>query len=147
MAAENATRGKEINSIIAGIDSISPRSVSDPVILSGDFNSGSHLDWTRDTEKMHFGYRIEWPGSVHAHQSGFLDAYRQIHPDPVKDRGITWSTIKHGDDPRYQNDRIDFIYFRGKPLKALDANVIDSGTGRFPSDHAAITALFKVSPN
>ena len=144
MVEENDTRGKDIKNIMAGIDSICQKSPSVPVIMSGDFNSGSYLDWLKKTEKIHFGYTIKWPASITAHKSGFKDAYREVNPYPLKDIGVTWSTIKHGSNPKYQNDRIDYIYYRGKQLRVLNAHVINAGgLVRFPSDHAAISALFK----
>lgn len=143
MIEENSTRGNDIKNIIAGIDSISQNSPAIPVIMAGDFNSGSHLDWTKKTEEIHFGYSIQWPASIAAHKSGFRDAYREVNPDPLKDIGATWSTIKHGVNPKYQNDRIDYIYYKGRQLKVLNAYVINAGSVRFPSDHAAISASFK----
>ena len=39
--------------------------------------------------------------------------------------------------------RIDFIYYKGKKVKAVRSEMIDSHPVRFPSDHAAMITTFK----
>ena len=51
--------------------------------------------------------------------NGFIDCYRTVHPDPLKDVGDTWSYL-HPADPQ---GRIDFIFSRGDkflPISLLD---------------------------
>lgn len=91
------------------------------VILGGDFNEPSHLDWTEATKDMrdHYGLVVPWDVSVLLEKAGYKDSYREIFPDPVTHPGLTcpadckdidlkklvWSPT--ADD----RDRIDFIMY------------------------------------
>lgn len=54
-----------------------------PVVLVGDFNAPSHLDWPD----------VAWPVTKAAEEAGLRDSYREAHPDPVRDPGHTWSPV------------------------------------------------------
>lgn len=95
-----------------------------PVILGGDFNEPSHLDWQEDTKELwdHNGAVINWDCSVLLHNAGFVDTYRENHPDPVKYPGFTFpagnQTAEAAKMERLawapeadERDRIDFIYY------------------------------------
>jgi len=136
---ENARRGKDINAILDQIKPQLQTSAAVPLILGGDFNSGSHLDHTEATRAMHNGYMIPWPVSISMKQAGFIDSYRYCHPDPLLQPGITFS-------PLYQlwlKERIDFIYYKGN-IKAKASKVIDSHPVWFPSDHAMVSSVFSL---
>jgi endonuclease/exonuclease/phosphatase family metal-dependent hydrolase len=110
-----------------------------PVILAGDFNSMSHLDYTIDAAPQYGGLVIPWPTSRLITDAGFVDSYRQVRPNVRRNRDRTWS-------PRFreqEKDRIDFIYFRGD-LAPTQADVIQSHSDGFPSDHAAVTTSFRL---
>jgi len=110
------------------------------VIFCGDLNTGSHLDWTRTTQHLNKGYIMPFPTGILLEKAGFKDAYRTLHPNPLKDRGITWS-------PQFPNafkDRIDYIYFKGNDLIPLTSQVLDTHKIKYPSDHAALVITFKV---
>lgn len=91
------------------------------VILGGDFNEPSHLDWGVDMKDKfdHNGTVVPWHTSVSLQENGFKDAYRVKYPDPVSYPGITWPAYnihvnlekllwaKDADE----RDRIDFIYY------------------------------------
>lgn len=97
------------------------------VILGGDFNEPSHLDWTEATKNVrdHQGLVIPWDVSLMLEKAGYKDAYREIYPDPLTHPGFTcpadckdialkklvWSP--EADD----RDRIDFIMYA--PFKGL----------------------------
>jgi len=51
-----------------------------PVILCGDFNEGSHLDWTEraKNEFGHNGVAIEWPCTKLLAEGGYADAWRVV---------------------------------------------------------------------
>ncbi|MGC0404831.1 HAD superfamily hydrolase (TIGR01509 family) [Streptomyces sp. SAI-126] len=109
-----------------------------PVVLVGDFNCPSHLDWP-DTE---------WPVTRAAEEAGFRDSYREAHPDPARDPGHTWSPVHAHPEPQ---DRIDFVLHRG--LGVLDSRTYVCGTPRtlpdvadndWPSDHAAVITTFSL---
>ncbi|KAK2594924.1 hypothetical protein QQS21_007372 [Conoideocrella luteorostrata] len=124
-----------------------------PVILTGDFNAPSHLDWTNETKKLHCGTGyFPWPTSRHPVNAGLVDSFREIHPDPLAEPGITWSPIFLENEGRPEpKDRIDFIYH--KDLTALSSEAVVVGSPRaqpdhynneWPSDHRAVKTVFLV---
>lgn len=105
------------------------------VILGGDFNEPSHLDWTEATKDMrdHYGLAIPWDVSVMLEKAGYKDSYREKYPDPVTHPGFTcpgdcpdialeklvWSP--EADD----RDRIDFImYAPFEGLSLTDVTIV-----------------------
>ncbi|MFF4899084.1 HAD-IA family hydrolase [Streptomyces sp. NPDC001068] len=116
-----------------------------PVVLVGDFNCPSHLDWTD----------VEWPVTRAAEEAGFRDSYREVHPDPVTAPGHTWSPVhpvaEDGSGRPEPQDRIDYVLHRG--LRVLDSRTCVSGVpapwpdvagNDWPSDHAAVVSTFAV---
>lgn len=109
------------------------------VILGGDFNEPSHLDWSGATKDSfdHKGMIIPWHTTLALEKAGFKDSYRQLYPDPVTHPGFTFpadnpaATIKQlawaptADD----RDRIDFIFFYPDPRLKLKAAVITGPSG------------------
>ncbi|WP_055492907.1 HAD-IA family hydrolase [Streptomyces sp. TP-A0356] len=116
-----------------------------PIVLVGDFNCPSHLDWPE----------VEWPVTKAAEEAGLRDSYREAHPDPLADPGPTWSPIhpvhEDGSGRPEPQDRIDYVLHRG--LTVLDSRTYVVGTPRpwpevagndWPSDHAAVLTTFAV---
>lgn len=116
-----------------------------PVVLVGDFNCPSHLDWPG----------VAWPVTRAAEEAGLRDSYREAHPDPVRDPGHTWSPVhpvhKDGSGRPEPQDRIDYVLHRG--LTVLDSRTAVTGTPHpwpdvagndWPSDHAAVITTFAV---
>lgn len=94
------------------------------VVIGGDFNEPSHLDWQADTKDLwdHHGAVIHWDCSMMLHKAGFKDAYREQHPDPVRCPGFTFPAgNKLAEEAKREKlawapeaderDRIDFIYY------------------------------------
>jgi exonuclease III len=109
-----------------------------PVIMAGDYNSMSHLDYTRKAANQFDGKVIAWPTSQLMIKAGFIDTYRQVHPVVDREKDSTWS-------PEFRDqeqDRIDFIYARGDALSPKTSAVLDSFEPMFPSDHAAVVTVF-----
>jgi endonuclease/exonuclease/phosphatase family metal-dependent hydrolase len=132
----NAQRLKQI---LEKIKPYSQMADSMPVIFCGDFNSGSHLDWIESTKQLNNGYVLPFPTSIVMEKSGFRDSFREIHPDPLKERGITWS-------PTFTNafqDRIDYIYYKGNQIKPVQSFTISKHPVKYPSDHAAVVTVFR----
>lgn len=95
------------------------------VIMGGDLNEPSHLDWQADTKYLfdHNGAIINWDCSVMLYEAGFKDSFREIYPNPVKNPGFTFPAgNKLAEDAKLEKlawapeaderDRIDFIYYR-----------------------------------
>lgn len=140
-----------------------------PVLLIGDFNEPSCLDWTVRQANMfdHNGVVFEWNSTLALKNNGFVDAYRQVYPDEVLNPGITWPAIATGVGSTSwaplsdERDRIDYIFYKGSGVKATAASLVgpkacyvknvestngngndvfESSTLPWPSDHKAVTA-------
>ena len=141
LSIENKTRGDEMTFILSELNQLNNEFNSSAIILAGDFNSGSHLDWTERNKKNKYNKSINFPATSKVEQKGFIDAFRKIWPDETKHSGNTYSPIfREG-----YKDRIDFIFYQEKHLNAINASVIDSTTALFPSDHAAVLVTFQLN--
>jgi endonuclease/exonuclease/phosphatase family metal-dependent hydrolase len=133
-------------------------SVNIPVLLTGDMNAPSHLDYVEGLRKKNCGIAdFGWPTSVLPQQAGLIDSYRVLYPDPVAVQGTTWSPIyplSEGEtgEPEPQ-DRIDFIYAT-KQLEVLHSETKVVGKPKPPpneadnewtSDHAAMLTRYQLS--
>ncbi|CAJ0590405.1 unnamed protein product [Cylicocyclus nassatus] len=58
-----------------------------PVVVAGDLNTPSHLDWTVATRKRHGDWVVRWPVTELFEKAGFHDAYRTIYPSAVINPG------------------------------------------------------------
>ena len=104
------------------------------VILAGDFNECSHLDWTEATRDMfsHNGVVIGWQNSLLLRDAGFRDSWRQLYPNPVTHPGATWPSPAWQKEstswaPKVdERDRIDFIYHNGGGLEPKQAWIVGS---------------------
>ncbi len=143
--AESETRHSEIKEILSEIVPLLKTADNVPVIMSGDFNSGSHLDWTNRTKEIHSGYEIDWPVSVEMVDVGFIDSFRELHIDPLKDPGFTWTPRAATSSDKYGlRDRIDYIYYQGSKLSLVESKIVDDHPVMFPSDHAAVVSVFEI---
>lgn len=132
-----------------------------PTFMTGDFNAPSHLDWTPDAvgSRKYLTRVVKWPVSIAVEKMGFRDSYREAHPDPVANPGLTWwaarpkapdwagnSTQK---DPR---DRIDFVYASNATVVSSDvvgekgAPDVTMSVTPWPSDHRAVVSTFDLTP-
>tara|TARA_R110002074_G_scaffold37422_2_gene101579 strand:- start:3233 stop:4819 length:1587 start_codon:yes stop_codon:yes gene_type:complete len=146
IADEENTRQGEIKEILKGITPYLKNTDETPVIMVGDFNMGSHLDWTKETKDIHYGKIVEWPESKEMYLAGFIDSYRELHIDPLLDPGFTWTPRAATSSDKYGlRDRIDYIYYKGKSLNVLESKVIDYHPVMFPSDHAAVFSVFQLN--
>ncbi|KAF8357999.1 hypothetical protein PRIPAC_92994, partial [Pristionchus pacificus] len=130
-----------------------------PVIVAGDFNTPSHLDWTEATRHIHFGWTVEWPVTkLLQTAAGMTDSFREVHPDPLAAPGHTWGVYE-----ALVKDRIDFIFYRGpmRPVRSFPfagttpvlypkkhANLIKVlKINEWPSDHYAVVTKFEHRTN
>jgi endonuclease/exonuclease/phosphatase family metal-dependent hydrolase len=115
---------------------------SSQLVLCGDFNEGSDLDWTEraKNEWGHYGAVIPWDNSLLLAASGFRDAYRAVYPHEVDYPGFTWPAPAEGKTtttwaPRAdERDRIDFIYVPETGVTTKDAWVVGPSTTFVGSD-------------
>ena len=141
------------------------------VMLAGDFNEGSHLDWTEKARNFagHYGAVLPWENSLALEKAGFRDAWRVLFPDEVKHPGFTWPATAFGRKtttwtPKSdERDRIDFIYYSSDAgLRPVQASIVgprtcfigerlvdDPGADPFlcadlpwPSDHKGVLVEF-----
>ncbi|NND09331.1 MAG: hypothetical protein HKN87_23405 [Saprospiraceae bacterium] len=140
--AEFETRANEIQQILKEIQPTLARSGAIGTIMAGDFNSGSHLDWTNQTKDIHHQYVVDWPVSMSMAEAGFKDSFRILHINPLTDPGFTWTPRAAKSSTLYgPRDRIDYIYFQGK-LDPIHSEVLSYHPIMFPSDHAAVITTF-----
>lgn len=105
------------------------------IIIGGDFNEASHLDWTEATKDLydHNGVVMPWRNTLELEKNGFKDAYRQIYPNPVTHPGFTFPADNEfveidklawapdADD----RDRIDYIFYQpSEKLKLKSVKLI-----------------------
>ncbi|MFE9767239.1 HAD-IA family hydrolase [Streptomyces sp. NPDC005808] len=145
LIAHEGVRLAQMREILRGIADSSDADT--PVLLLGDFNAPSHLDWPD----------VEWPVTKAAETAGLRDSYREVHPDPVRDPGHTWSPVhvehEDGSGRAEPQDRIDYVLYRGQGMRVLDSRTFVCGSPRawpdvagnaWPSDHAAVITTFGV---
>lgn len=120
-----------------------------PIILTGDFNAPSHLDWTDELVGLrpHLKYAVEWPVSKSLEKMGFVDTYREVFPNPRVKQGLTWTPgfPSPKSNPTETHDRIDFIWSSGaeriisaKLLGELNGPDVDISVDPYPSDHRGV---------
>ncbi|MFD1163214.1 endonuclease/exonuclease/phosphatase family protein [Hwangdonia seohaensis] len=166
---KKSTRDEQIAAFLNSV-----KSETNPVILMGDFNEPSHLDWTEKAANRfdHNGVVINWPSTYTLFLKGFIDAYRNFHPNELTHPGITWPSLVHGKDSTSwtplsdERDRIDFIFYKGHNIKTTSAAMVGpkasyaynelvstytseenfvADTLEWPSDHKAVmvTLMFE----
>ena len=138
------TRRDEFESILMEMSDIIK---DEEILLVGDFNEPSHLDWTFNAAEqgLNFGLEINWPISNSLQSIGLTDAYRQFYSNEIDFPGHTWTTIESDDEV---HDRIDYIYYSGQ-MDLIDISIVgpdhlsDLVIDYYESDHRAIFAKFK----
>lgn len=144
------------------------------VIVGGDFNEPSHRDWIEKNKNLydHNGFVIPWTVSTLLEDAGFVDSYRKIYPNPLTHPGFTYPSDNPLKEPGKltwapkadERDRIDFIFYQGKGLKAEKAaifgprgsivrneRVLETSKdlfllpeGVWPTDHKGLLVTFKI---
>ncbi len=116
-------------------DAAAERAKGRSVILGGDFNEPSALDWTDGTRNLfdHNGVVIPWESTRLLDQAGFVDAYRSKYPNPATHPGFTWPSDNPDVDTSQltwapeadERDRIDYIFAdRASELKLGSVGII-----------------------
>src|SRR3546814_12766055 len=85
-----------------------------PMVLVGDFNEPSCLDWTNkainDRGDTLLPFAVNWPATALLIEKGFKDAYREVYPN-VKERSGYKCPSEEGfwsNPERYSP--LDFVY-------------------------------------
>jgi endonuclease/exonuclease/phosphatase family metal-dependent hydrolase len=157
VALEQATRMPMLQERLDVLPDLAARGI--PTFLTGDFNAPSHLDWTAATVGLRpqIKYPVPWPVSTAVEAAGFRDTYRELHPDPVADPGLTWwagrPLIDGYPDPSEPQDRIDIIYAAG-PSITDDIRIVgeaggpqvDIAVSPWGTDHRGVVGTFIVTP-
>ena len=144
------------------------------VIVGGDFNEPSHLDWIEENKNLydHNGLVIPWTVTTLLEKDGFIDTYRHIYPNPLTHPGFTYPADNPLKEPGKltwapkadERDRIDFIFYQGKDIEAKKAvifgpkgsivrnqRVQETSKDKFllpldvwPTDHKGLLVTFKM---
>lgn len=144
------------------------------VIIGGDFNEPSHRDWIEANKDLydHHGMVIPWTVTTLLEEAGYIDTYRQIYPNPLTHPGFTYPADNPLKEPGKltwapkadERDRIDFIFYQGKGIKAKKAIIFGpkgsivrnqrvqetskdkflTPQGVWPTDHKGLLVTFKV---
>jgi endonuclease/exonuclease/phosphatase family metal-dependent hydrolase len=125
-----------------------------PVVLTGDFNSPSHLDWTPavSATRPEVPYPFRWPVSKTLADAGLVDSYREVHPDPVATPGFTWTPGGPETDPHEVFDRIDWV-LHSRGITASQSRLVGEAGGAdvdvavtppYPSDHRGVVSTLNV---
>lgn len=114
-----STRNEGIDAFIA--DAAKEIESANAVILGGDFNEPSHLDWQSNAKNTfgRNGVTVNWDVSIKLQKAGYVDAYRSKYPNPVTHPAITWPVGNTSAKLQSlffcpeadERDRIDFIYY------------------------------------
>ncbi|WP_421759333.1 endonuclease/exonuclease/phosphatase family protein [Devosia sp.] len=140
VAAATATRGKALDLLEADMKATGD---ADLMLVFGDFNEPSDLDWTDATAaKGTHPIKVAFPTTRRIESWGFVDMFRAVFPDPVAKPGFTWTPTTADTDPEDHHDRIDFTFGRAAALKVLEAGIVgekmpeaDIVVTPWPSDH------------
>ena len=157
---ERSSRLQQATAIIAHLGEAGQLAADVPLLVGGDWNTPSHLDWTKDTARVYKLRRaLALPVSTAMLNAGFMDTFRAVHPNPVQHPGITWSPMFRGPAAGEEGapqsfQRIDRLYLKnpadvseGWSLRSVAGEVLplvwedDSIPVKqrtFPSDHGAL---------
>lgn len=151
---ESSGRGPQIRETLELMEDQLSNADSIPVLLFGDFNAPSHLDWTEDTASAHCDVgAVDWPTSKVPTDAGMTDSLRVVDPDPVSDPHITWSPIFKDNEGREEPmDRIDFVYHKGGLTPESGDSLVkgepkpqpDHKDNEWTSDHAVVVVKFSL---
>ena len=104
------------------------------VVLGGDFNEPSHLDWVRETKDLydHHGLIIPWTVPLLLDNEGYIDTYRSLYPNVLTHPGFTYPADTPGAPielltwaPKAdERERIDYIFYHPHPAVELKDAVI-----------------------
>lgn len=141
-------RTEMIKKVLPYLEKYAVAADSTPMVLGGDMNTPSHLDWDNDTKSKHNDLIVPWYATKVLEDIGFIDSYREIHPNPNWHPGITWDSKDTVD-----SHRIDYIFYKGR-LKPIASQTFMAFFGEpicingkeitYPSDHGFVVTKFEL---
>lgn len=156
----DSNRMKQTTAILAHLKEEGQLEADIPLLVGGDWNCPSHLDWTLDTTRVYKRRRpLALPVSMAMEKAGFTDTFRLLYPCPVQRPGITWSpmfrTKGEGEAQVDQCfDRIDRLYLKNPKTpkegwvltptfgtvlpRVWEDDSVEPVDREFPSDHGAV---------
>ena len=138
-------RSADINNILTDIKLIEDKYNPTCIIVLGDFNEPSHRDWTSQTVSAGIHpLKVEFPSVRKFESNGFIDSFRYVNPDPVKNPGFTWPTPNRYSDNEELSDRLDFILVKGSVEIANGEIIGELDFDIWPSDHRACLCTLSV---
>jgi endonuclease/exonuclease/phosphatase family metal-dependent hydrolase len=153
LKVERKTRMPAIVEPLAVLKKLMARRI--PVVVTGDFNSPSHLDWTAAVSavRAEVPYPVTWPVSKTFADAGLVDSYREVHPDPVARPGFTWTPGGPETDPHEVFDRIDWVLHSAGITSSNSRLVGEAGgpdidvavTPPYPTDHRGVVSTLDVT--
>lgn len=144
------------------------------IVLGGDFNEPSHLDWVEANRYMydHHGLVVPWTVTTMLAEAGYTDAFRAVYPNPLRHPGFTYPADNDRKEVSSlswvpladERERIDYLFFKGPGLTILQANVFGpegniayhrrvpnpvnenfiAPLGIWPSDHKGLVVKIRV---
>jgi exodeoxyribonuclease III len=146
--AGKATRGAGLKLLF---EDMAYAGIAEATFVFGDFNEPSHRDWT--VAAVRAGLHplvVSYPSVKAIERRGFVDLFRQFHPDPVAKPGFTWTPTTDPQAPDDHHDRIDFMLAKVRSLRVVAAGIVgekapeaDIVVTPWPSDHRASYAKVK----
>ena len=128
-----------------------------PILMRVSYNTLIVKQNTSDYYKYthnHGGAVVNWTVSKEMQAANFKDSFREINPDPVKNIGTTWLTDADSLETVNRQDRIDFIYYQGKTIQAVESQCYDNILGEtfsfkgedffYASDHGFVLTTFTI---
>ena len=158
----------EIMNVIKTIKKPTP---NDLIIIGGDFNEASHLDWNTNIPLNNNRFKTikrnvynNFFKTTRLMENDFIDSWREINkPDINK---YTYSKVKNNCGNTYYydknnrhrskeeediniNDRIDFIYYNNnnKGYKCIESKIreLESKSEEWPSDHYYVVSTLQLN--
>ncbi|MGD8328361.1 MAG: endonuclease/exonuclease/phosphatase family protein [Acidobacteriota bacterium] len=147
----SGTRPDEVTAILDGMQPWIDNAGEAPVIMGGDHNIWSHLDWAEEARAKNGGLVVPWWTTSAIAARGLIDTFRLVNPSPVTHPGITWDVPGKRDE-----HRIDYIYFAGDKIRPVASVVkkvpfnepitVGGKTSMYPSDHGFVLTTFRWQP-
>lgn len=138
-----------IRKVLPTIQKFAQQADAIPLIIGGDMNTPSHLDWGEETKSTHQGLVVPWYATKVLEDCGLIDTYRKIHPNPNRHPGITWDSKGKKDE-----HRIDYIFYKGKDLDPVESRTYHAYFNEpmllkgqeimYPSDHGFVVTIFEL---